>query len=239
VRGSPTCGAQRQLISWCDGRPFLAELVGRALAGGTTHAGSADAIVSSAIGDASPSDRKLIATLLAADGWVPIGTIAALLEETPTRASRASNTWAWFDAEVRTYLFGIARNELYAHWRRAKKNDELDVGATSIVDLGPTPSTLYVKRREERVLLEAVRSIPLELQLALELYYWEQLSGPELAEVLGVPEGTARSRVRRALEALREALVRFEAADLGSTVDDLDGWAESLGRLKIAVDGAA
>jgi len=142
-------------------------------------------------------------------------------------------------SSFRTFLFGIARNELYAYWRRAKKNDELDVGASSIVDLGPTPSTLYVKRREERVMLEAIRSIPLELQLALELYYWEQLSGPELAEVLGVREGTARSRVRRALEALREALVRFEAADLGSTADDLDGWAESLGRLKVTVDGAA
>jgi len=75
--------ALRELVAWCDGRPFLAELVGRALAGGTQHVESADAIVSSAIGDTSRSDRKLIATLLAADGWVPISTIAALLEATP------------------------------------------------------------------------------------------------------------------------------------------------------------
>ena len=62
----------------------------------------------------------------------------------------------------------------------------------------------------------------------------------EIAEVLGVPEGTARSRVRRALEAVRAALTRLDAADLGSTVEDLDGWAASLGRLRALVaDGAA
>ena len=49
-------------------------------------------------------------------------------------------------------------------------------------------------------------AIPVELSLALELYYWEGLSGPDLALALDVPLGTARSRLRRGIERLREHL---------------------------------
>jgi len=139
------------------------------------------------------------------------------------------------ESSFRTFLFGIARHELYRHWRMNKHNAELDVGASSLLDLGPSPSAIVLKRSEERVLLAALRGIALDLQLAIELYYWEGLSGPELASVLGVPEGTARSKLRRGLEALRERLNELSASELGSTVDNLDGWAESLGRLRSAL----
>jgi hypothetical protein len=52
--------------------------------------------------------------------------------------------------------------------------------------------------------------------------------------VLGIPEGTARSRLRRAREALEERL-RVLDKELPSTIHDLDGWAESLRGLKGAV----
>src|SRR5690606_12989864 len=88
-------------------------------------------------------------------------------------------------------------------------------------------------RHEQRLLLAALRHIPLDLQIALELHYWEGMAGPELAEVLGVPEGTVRSRLRRAKELLTERL--GELADspalLESTLSDLDGWARSLEQL--------
>lgn len=142
------------------------------------------------------------------------------------------------ESSFRAYLFGIARHELYAHWRHAKRVGDLDVGSSSIVDLRPSPSELILKRREDRLLLEALRSIPLELQLAIELYYWERLTGPDLARVLGVPEGTARSRVRRGLEGIRDKLAELDAIDLGSTVEDVDSWAASLQRLREALEPA-
>lgn len=135
------------------------------------------------------------------------------------------------DSSFRTYLFAIARNALYAHWNKRKQSkNESDIGETSVADLGPSPSSILAKRREERLILEALRNIPLDLQIALELFYWEDLSGPELAHVLGIPEGTVRSRVRRAREALDAALARLtdDAGLLQSTTTDLDAWAKRL-----------
>jgi RNA polymerase sigma factor (sigma-70 family) len=133
------------------------------------------------------------------------------------------------EASFRTYLFTIARHQLYAHWsKRGRARADADIGSLSIADLGPSPGSIVAQRREERLLLEALRAIPLELQMAIELYYWEEMSGPELAEVLGIPEGTVRSRVRRAREALDEALARLtdDRVLLASTTTDLDAWAQ-------------
>jgi RNA polymerase sigma factor (sigma-70 family) len=107
------------------------------------------------------------------------------------------------DSAVLTYLFAIARHELHQYWRLKKRDANLDFGVSSLLDLNPSPSSLVARAQTHRTLYEALRAIPLNLQLALELHYWEDQSGPALAEILGVPEGTVRSRLRRGLEALR------------------------------------
>jgi RNA polymerase sigma-70 factor (ECF subfamily) len=134
-------------------------------------------------------------------------------------------------ASFRTFLFAIAHHELLAHWRK-RSRVQLDPSVSSLHDLDPSPSTLLARMAEERHLLEALRSIPLDLQVALELFYWEGLSGPELASVLEVPEGTVRSRIRRGLSLLRERLAELEQRPtrLATTLANLDGWARSIGQ---------
>lgn len=131
-------------------------------------------------------------------------------------------------SSFRTYLFAIARHNLYAHYRRQGR--EIDFVQTSVVDLGASPSGPLTRREEAAALLRALRAIPLEFQIVLELTYWEGMKGPEIAEVLAIPANTVRSRLARARDALRRALaddVR-EPGLLRSTLADLDGWAESL-----------
>lgn len=134
------------------------------------------------------------------------------------------------EASFRTYLFAVARNELHGHFRRERREARLDFGELSVEDLGPSPSQLVAHREEQRLLLRALRMIPLDYQIALELFYWEQLTGPELAAVLDIPEGTGRTRLRRARIALAERLTRLVNSPeaLRSTTDDLDRWAASL-----------
>lgn len=131
-------------------------------------------------------------------------------------------------SSFRTYLFSVARYLLYARYRRRQR--DLDVTVTSVIDLGASPSRPLGRREEEAALLKALRSIPIEHQIALELAYWEGMKGPEIAEVLGINANTARSRLARARAALRKALAEG-GASLGlsnATPADLDAWAASL-----------
>jgi RNA polymerase sigma-70 factor (ECF subfamily) len=137
------------------------------------------------------------------------------------------------EATFRSYLFAIARNELLAHWRkRGRRGGEIDVAEVSVAELSTAgPSRVLARRREHQLLLDALRTLPLDLQIALELVYWEELSGPELATALGIPEGTARSRLRRGKELLAARLGELagDPATAADSIRDLDERIAALG----------
>ncbi len=135
------------------------------------------------------------------------------------------------EAGFRGYLFGVARNVLRKSWQSrapARSLDEID--AASIVELGASPSSAYARDRSQLAMLNALRRIPLEAQLVLELCYWEQLSAREVAAVLGTPVGTAKTRIRRARTLLTRELaaVASRAVPLHSTATRLDTWARDV-----------
>jgi RNA polymerase sigma-70 factor (ECF subfamily) len=140
------------------------------------------------------------------------------------------------DSSFRTYMFQVARFQLYAHYRARNREREFDFNLLSAIELAESPSAALVRQEDARLLLQALRMIPLDAQMVLELWFWEELTGSEIAEVLGIAEPTVRSRLRRALERLREQLdaVAGGAAASLQTDDDLQRWA---GRLRAAVDG--
>lgn len=132
------------------------------------------------------------------------------------------------------YLFGICRHVLLDEYRarRGGKHD-VDSARESIADLGAGATTILAKKRQELILLEALRALPLDQQILVELYYWENLSGRELGEFLGVPENTARSRVRLARERLAKTIIEFAKggeASIAAAVEDgaLETWAASI-----------
>ena len=133
-------------------------------------------------------------------------------------------------ASFRAYLFTVARNELYRSLRARGSGGEVDFSASAMVDLAPSPATVAGAAQRDAVLLGALRSLPVELQIVLELHYWEDLSGSELAAVLELPVGTAKTRLRRAKQLLTEALQGGEQAAQG---DALEAWVRSMrGKIK-------
>ena len=135
------------------------------------------------------------------------------------------------ESSFRTYLFGVAYNVLRNHYRQAKRQRErIDFQRESVADLAPGVSTMVRGSEQRSLLLAALRSIPLDYQVVLELYYWEEMEGKAIAEVLGIPDGTARSRIRLGKERLRKALEEQELSPerLRETLTHLDEWAREL-----------
>ncbi|MEM7155205.1 MAG: sigma-70 family RNA polymerase sigma factor [Myxococcota bacterium] len=127
----------------------------------------------------------------------------------------------------RGFLFAIARNVLREHYRaRAKHRGIIDFESRSVVDLGTSPTGVLARKQSHRLLLAGLRSIPLQEQVALELVYWEGMTGKEVGQVMGVPEGTARTRLRSARLSLEAALARLARSPdaLASTRDNLERW---------------
>lgn len=135
-------------------------------------------------------------------------------------------------SSFRTFLFGVARLELLSHYRRRRKFDaQLNFESKSFFDLNPSPSTVVAKHKEQQLLHEALRRLPVDLQIALELHYWEGMSATEIGLVLEIPAGTVKSRLRRAKALLRATMEQLAVSklQLESTLGDLEGWARSLG----------
>lgn len=134
------------------------------------------------------------------------------------------------DCSPRTYLYAIARNELYAYLRRKKRDESLDFGVSSLGDMGPSPSSMLARHDEAALLVSALERLPLDLQILVELRYWEGLKGRELAVVLDIPHGTVSSRLRRSLALLREHMVEQSKDRPAHLADEksFEAWAESV-----------
>jgi RNA polymerase sigma-70 factor (ECF subfamily) len=145
------------------------------------------------------------------------------------------------DGRFRSYLFSVAYNVLRKHLReRYRSGEQIDFEEISAHDLAPGPGTMLGKLIEQRLLLDALRHIPVDLQVVLELHYWEQMTTDDMAAILCVPSGTARSRLRRAREQLQTAMARLaeSPAELHSTITNLEDWAEQC-RAALAELGAS
>ncbi len=116
-----------------------------------------------------------------------------------------------FDSEqgtVRTFLFTIARRAAVDLRRRPSSRQlaelpEDDQGAVSDDDFESLLLGLEVR--------DAMEALTDDHREALELYYDRDVTQREIAERLGVPIGTVKTRTHYALRALRGALQEREA----------------------------
>lgn len=153
-------------------------------------------------------------------------------------------------SSFQAFLYGIARNVLREHLRaRARADrcvpgepgdDELMLGGLqSLHELGDSPCAALIEKREQRLLLEGLRHVPVDYQLVLELVFFEGMSRRDIAELLGWPAGTVASRTRRGRELLLEKIEELASSPrvLQSTVTRLDDWAREVAAQLGRVDG--
>jgi RNA polymerase sigma factor (sigma-70 family) len=136
-----------------------------------------------------------------------------LLAEVWARAFAGRAGYARGQADARPWLYGIARHVLAAHWRARSR----EARATACQPDDPWDEV--IDRLDcaagARAVLPALRALPLAEREVLLLVVWEELTPAQAAAVLGVPPGTARSRLHRARAALRLALDSAQTPEAG------------------------
>ncbi len=132
----------------------------------------------------------------------------------------------------RSFLFGVALNTLRAYIRRKykRKRERDDFDDVCVGDDTETPSGLVSRSGETRLLVRALRRIPLKFQVVLELQFFEELTGPQIAELLDMPLATVYTHQRRGRARLQEVIQ--ELADnpqlAQSTMMGIETWAEDV-----------
>jgi RNA polymerase sigma-70 factor (ECF subfamily) len=126
-----------------------------------------------------------------------------LVQDCLSRALTKTHLWQE-GTDLRAWLFTILHNQYVNHVRRAVREG-------SAVGLSETESSLssspnQTKRLELRDLERALSKLPVEQRQVLLLVGLEGMRYEEVAEIMGVPVGTVRSRLSRGREALRSML---------------------------------
>jgi RNA polymerase sigma factor (sigma-70 family) len=109
--------------------------------------------------------------------------------------------------EPRPWLLRIVANEARNRVRSAGRRHQLDLRVAERFrpgDAAPSPEAAAVAAEDHNWLLGLVNKLSEEDRLVISSRYLLELSGEETAAALGIPEGTVKSRLSRALSRLRQ-----------------------------------
>lgn len=108
------------------------------------------------------------------------------------------------------YLFTIAYNLLRNRYRR----QAYESNYLATLDRQPLETTDVELRLDRQTLLTALRQVldklPPPLRLLFSLRYEEELTVPQVAQILTIPEGTVKSRLHKTMTIIRKKLKKYE-----------------------------
>jgi RNA polymerase sigma-70 factor (ECF subfamily) len=113
-------------------------------------------------------------------------------------------------AGEKPYLLGIAvRVASDARRTQTRRREVSDEKVSERTDPGLSPEDLVDRKRAREWLDRILAAMPPDLRDAFTMFEIEGLSVPEVASALGIPVGTASSRLRRAREQFHEQVQRL------------------------------
>jgi len=108
---------------------------------------------------------------------------------------------------LNSWLYRIAGNVSRLYWRRHKGKEAAGVDDIDVPDSSEAQWDKAGHREQLEQLKNAVARLPIKLRQAVVLHYMQQLTISEAAEAAGVRPGAFKSRLNRALRALRKHVI--------------------------------
>ena len=142
-----------------------------------------------------------------------------LTQEVFLRVFRTLKTFRSAEGSFGTWLARVARNLLIDHYRRTRQErvtDPIEEQLVVLEEKGATaserPDHALAGREASQILQAALRKLSPDLREAVILRDLQEMEYREIAEVLGIPEGTVKSRINRGRAELTRLLRKQKLA---------------------------
>ena len=141
-----------------------------------------------------------------------------LFQETFKRVHEKAGTFR--GSRIKSWLFAIATNVAIDGMRKSKRlrivslNQKVDCddeegrefSTVAVADNSYEPSQNAIMAEQKQQVRQALEVLPARQRATLVLAYYQQLSYPEVAQVLGCSVGTVKTQMYRALKSLAQRL---------------------------------
>ena len=111
---------------------------------------------------------------------------------------------------VSTWLFTIAYNLCRNHYR----SNAYEAQLLATLDAEPISEQQIEVQLDEatldKALAQVLAELPAPLHQLFSLHYQEELTIPQVAEIVGIPEGTVKSRLHKTMNIIRKKLKQYE-----------------------------
>ncbi|MGI9463356.1 MAG: sigma-70 family RNA polymerase sigma factor [Aestuariivirgaceae bacterium] len=129
-----------------------------------------------------------------------------LAQETMVTVWRKAALYAHSKGSVSTWIFTIARNLRIDTFRRTSGVKFADLNDFEFESDNPASDHQVNARQENDRLRDAIRKLPDDQQQVIQLAFMDDLTQMEIADKLGQPLGTVKSRMRLAYQKLSRTL---------------------------------
>jgi RNA polymerase sigma-70 factor (ECF subfamily) len=117
---------------------------------------------------------------------------------------------------VSTWLLGIARYKALSALRRRPREEELDdATAEQMEDPSDSPATVLLNKSRGDLLRQCLAGLSVEHREVIDLVYYHEKSVQEVSDIIGIPEGTVKTRMFHARKNLAE-LLKAQGLERGS-----------------------
>jgi len=109
-------------------------------------------------------------------------------------------------AAVSTWLLAIARFKALSELRRKPEEELSEETAEALEDTADTPDVALEKKDKSELLRKCLTELSPEHREIIDLVYYHEKSVEEVAEIVGIPEATVKTRMFYARKKLAELL---------------------------------